>query len=200
MIFSVWYTKGWFTLWTMKSDHGRWCLSMVRVHGTTSMVQLHKKLVLRAMGPSLGVNQMWTKKKDHGAKSGGGDFFNICTKKGSFQKSKLWPFFNRLVFTSFFGFGYIHFEFQQSWLQWRRALGGCGDSSWNPMLLGLQVVVYLLLRVMIVQVGCIMYLPPNQPPKHTKEPNHTYIGNRDDKNQKSNPKSKNFHLLYMNFV
>jgi hypothetical protein len=31
------------------------------------------------MGPSLGVNQMWTKRKDHGAKSGGGDFVNICT-------------------------------------------------------------------------------------------------------------------------
>jgi hypothetical protein len=45
------------------------------------MVRLNKKLVLRAMGPSLGVNQMWTKRKDHGAKTGGGVFFNIFTKR-----------------------------------------------------------------------------------------------------------------------
>ena len=48
-----------------------------------------KKLVLRAMGPSLGVNQMWTKRKDLGAKSKGVDLFNICTKKCRFQKTSI---------------------------------------------------------------------------------------------------------------
>ena len=62
---------GWFTLWTMKSDHGRWPLSMVR---------LHEKLVLRALDPSIGVNQIWTKKNDHAPKSEGADFFNTCPK------------------------------------------------------------------------------------------------------------------------
>ena len=33
------------------------------------------------MGPSLGVNRMWTMKNDHAPKNGGADFFNICPKK-----------------------------------------------------------------------------------------------------------------------
>ena len=78
--------KGQFTLRTMKLDHGRWLLSMVRVNGPTSMVQLHKRLVLRALGPSLGVNQMWTKKSDHAPKSEGADFFNTCPKKGYLEE------------------------------------------------------------------------------------------------------------------
>ena len=65
----------------MKSDHGRWPLSMVRVHGLISMVRLHKKLVLRALGPSLGMNQMWTKKNDHAPKNDGADFFDTCPKR-----------------------------------------------------------------------------------------------------------------------
>ena len=48
--------EGWFTLWTMKLDHGRGPFSMVQVHGPTFMVRLLKKTVLKALGPSLGVN------------------------------------------------------------------------------------------------------------------------------------------------
>jgi len=40
------------------------------------------------MGPSLGVNRMWTMKNDHAPKNGGADFFNI--KKGAvFGKSQV---------------------------------------------------------------------------------------------------------------
>ena len=59
---------------------------MVRVHGMTSMVRHHKKTVLRAIGPLAGVSQMWTKRKDHGAKSGGGEFSNISTKRAVFKR------------------------------------------------------------------------------------------------------------------
>ena len=40
------------------------------------------------MGLSLGVNWMWTKRKDHGATGGGVDFFNICTQKDNFLFKK----------------------------------------------------------------------------------------------------------------
>ena len=83
---------GRFTLWTIKSDHGRWTLSMVWVHGPTSMVWHHKKLVLRALGPSLGVNQMWTKKNDRAPKSEGVDFFNTYPKRTNLKKNQVWPF------------------------------------------------------------------------------------------------------------
>ena len=61
---------------------------MVRVHGPTSMVRLHKILVLRALGPSLGVNRMWTKKSDHAPKSEGVDYFNTCPKKATVEGEK----------------------------------------------------------------------------------------------------------------
>ena len=44
-------SKGRFTLWTMKSDHGRWPFSMVRVHGPTSKVRLLKKNSFESLGP-----------------------------------------------------------------------------------------------------------------------------------------------------
>jgi hypothetical protein len=50
------------------------------------MVQLLKKSVLRALVPSQVVNRMWTKTKDHGPKSEGVEFFDICTKNGKFFK------------------------------------------------------------------------------------------------------------------
>ena len=43
----------------MKLDHGRWPFSMVRVL---------EIIVLKALGPSLGVNRMWIKKNDHAPK------------------------------------------------------------------------------------------------------------------------------------
>ena len=44
-------TKGRFTLWTMKSDHGRGSISIVRVHGPISMVRLLKKKFFESLGP-----------------------------------------------------------------------------------------------------------------------------------------------------
>jgi hypothetical protein len=97
-------SKGRFTLRTMKLDHGRWTLSMVRVHGLTSMVRLHKKLVLRVLGPSLGVNRMWTKKSDHAPKIEGAHFFNTCPKRAILKKIRVWPFSCLLL-----GFNCLHF-------------------------------------------------------------------------------------------
>ena len=85
-------------------DHGRGPFSMVRVHGTTSMVRLLKKIVLKALGPSLGVNRMWTKKNDHAPKSAWADFFNTCTKRIFLEKNQVWPFSCLLL-----DFTYLHF-------------------------------------------------------------------------------------------
>jgi hypothetical protein len=41
--------KGGFTPWTMKSDHGRWPFSMVRLDGPTFMVGFHKKINLQSL-------------------------------------------------------------------------------------------------------------------------------------------------------
>ena len=51
------------------------------------MVRLLKNLVLKALGPSLGVNQTWTKKNDHAPKSERVDCFSTCSK-GQFWKEK----------------------------------------------------------------------------------------------------------------
>ena len=51
------------------------------------MVQLLKKLVLIVLGPSLGVNIMWTKKNDHVPKSECADFFIYMPKKDGFEKN-----------------------------------------------------------------------------------------------------------------
>ena len=59
---------------------------MVQVHRPTSMVRLIKILVLKALGLSLGVNQMWTKKNDHSPKSECADFFNTCPKMAVLKK------------------------------------------------------------------------------------------------------------------
>ena len=53
----------------MKSDHEKGPFSMVQFHGPTSMIRLLKKVVLKALDPSIGVNQMWTKKNDHASES-----------------------------------------------------------------------------------------------------------------------------------
>jgi hypothetical protein len=47
------------------------------LRGTTSMVRVTKIFFSWFMGPSLGVNRMWTMKNDHAPKSGGVNFFNI---------------------------------------------------------------------------------------------------------------------------
>jgi hypothetical protein len=52
------------------------------------MVRLLEKIVLKALGPSLGVNQMWTKKNDHAPKSEGVDLLNTCPKRAVLKKKK----------------------------------------------------------------------------------------------------------------
>jgi hypothetical protein len=69
---------------------------MVQVHGPTSMVQLLRKIVLKALAPSLGVNQMWTKKNDRAPKSECVDFFNTCPKRAILKEFK---FDHSLVFS-----------------------------------------------------------------------------------------------------
>jgi hypothetical protein len=53
------------------------------------MVRLHKKLVLRALGPSLDVNQMWTKNNDHAPQNEGIDFFYASPKKAILRKNQV---------------------------------------------------------------------------------------------------------------
>jgi hypothetical protein len=70
------------------------------------MVRLLKKIVLKALGSSLGVNQLWTKKNDHAPKNDCGDlFFIYMPEKGIFEKRiklshSLIFFWALLVFTS----------------------------------------------------------------------------------------------------
>ena len=45
------HTKGWFTPWTIKLDHGRWPFSMVWFDGLTSMVWFLTKINYKAFGP-----------------------------------------------------------------------------------------------------------------------------------------------------
>ena len=71
----------------MKSNHGKWPFSTVRVHGPTSMVRLLKKLVLKSLGPSLGANQMWTKKNYHAPRKWMCWFFIIHAQKRQFWKN-----------------------------------------------------------------------------------------------------------------
>ena len=53
----------------------------------------------KCLGPSLGVNRMWTKKNDHAPKNECADFLNICPKKENLKRknSSLIIFFS-LVF------------------------------------------------------------------------------------------------------
>ena len=63
-------------------------------------VRLLKILVLKASGPSLGVNQMWTKKNDHTPKNKCADFLNECPKRAfSKQKIKIKKIVHSLVFS-----------------------------------------------------------------------------------------------------
>ena len=65
------------------------------------MVQLLKKLVLRALGSSLGINRMWAKKNDHALKSEGVDFFNTCSKRVVLKSLTILFSWASLVFPSY---------------------------------------------------------------------------------------------------
>ena len=45
------------------------------------------KKKMKVLGPSLRVNQMWTKKTDHAPKTECIDFLNACPKEGHFEKN-----------------------------------------------------------------------------------------------------------------
>ena len=62
------------------------------------MVRLLKKIVLEVLGPSLGVNRMWTKKNDHASKNECVDFFQYMSKKDIFKEiSSLLIFLSSLM-------------------------------------------------------------------------------------------------------
>jgi hypothetical protein len=63
------------------------CQWFERVHGPTFMVQLLNNLVLKALGLSLGVNRMWTKKNDHAPQKVKVLIFLIRAQKGQFDHS-----------------------------------------------------------------------------------------------------------------
>jgi hypothetical protein len=70
----------------MDHEVGSWkrAFSVVRVHGPTSY-----EISFEALGLSLGVNQMWTKKNSHAPKNECVDFKYIyMPKKGIFEKKK----------------------------------------------------------------------------------------------------------------
>jgi hypothetical protein len=51
-----------------------------------------KKIFTKPLGPSLGVNRMWTKRNDHAARSGCDDFFYASPKRAFMGKIKVSPF------------------------------------------------------------------------------------------------------------
>ena len=83
----AWHSKGRFT-------H----ISMPLVHGLISL----KKSILKALGPSLGVNWMWTKRYDHALISEGADFYFLIYAKKRAVKNKL-KSFSLNIFLAFFG-------------------------------------------------------------------------------------------------
>ena len=80
-------------VYTTDHEVGPW--KMAFVNGLSSWSEFIK-IVLRALGPSLGVNRMWTKKSDHAPKNEGDDVFNTCPKRAILEKIK---FAHSLVFS-----------------------------------------------------------------------------------------------------
>ena len=74
-------------VYTMDREVGPW--EMAIVHGPTSMLRFLKTSIYKVVGllTTVGVNQTWTKRIDHGLKSDCVDFW-ICVQKGQF-----WIFF-----------------------------------------------------------------------------------------------------------
>ena len=79
-------------IYVMDHEVGPW--KMAFFHGPTSIVQFLKKIkVTKPLGPSLGVNQMWTKRNGHAPKSECAIFLIICPKRVSkFDNFQVWPF------------------------------------------------------------------------------------------------------------
>ena len=92
----------WEPVYTTDHEVGPWKMAFVKWF--EFMARLHQNLVLRALGPSLGVNRMWIKKSDHAPKYEGVNFFNTCPKRAIFEKNQVWLFSCLLL-----GFICLHF-------------------------------------------------------------------------------------------
>ena len=88
----VCYTQAWEIglVYTMDHEAGPWKRAFF--NGLSSWSDFLKKLVLKALGPSLGVNRMWTKKNDH------------APKRTFLKKIQICPFSCLLL-----GFNCLHF-------------------------------------------------------------------------------------------
>ena len=86
--------------WTMEDGLFQWSSLMVNLLCSDFL----KNQFTKPLSPSLGVNQMWTKKNDHAPKSEGVDFFNTCPKRAVLKKIQVWPFS-----CLFLGFTCLHF-------------------------------------------------------------------------------------------
>ena len=87
--------------------------SMVQGHGPTSMVWLLKHLVLKALGPSLGVNKCGPRRMTMHQKVNVLVFLNTCPQRAVLKKNQVWPFSCLLL-----GFTCFHFLLNMSrmWL------------------------------------------------------------------------------------
>ena len=73
-------SQGHCTPWTMKSNHGRWPLSMVQL---PYFGYFKNKQIYNPLGPQLGVNRMWTKRNDHPPNNECAEFYKNVEKKSS---------------------------------------------------------------------------------------------------------------------
>ena len=114
-------TSGWFSLFvegrfpprTMKSVHGRWPSSMVRHDGPTygPISFLFLNQFTKPLGPSLGVNRMWTKRNDHAPKNECASFLLKYMSKRVALKRKEKKRKENLTFTILLSFLVIIFSF-----------------------------------------------------------------------------------------
>ena len=92
-------SKGQFTPWTMKSDHGRWPFSMVRLGGPISMVRFLKKSIYKAFGSLTRCKPNVDQEVWPCTKSDCVDFFLYMPQNNCFEKnSSLTILLSSLVF------------------------------------------------------------------------------------------------------
>ena len=75
------HTDVYMPVYTMDHEVGPW--KMAFSHGSISL----KLQFTKPWGPSLGVNQMWTKRNDHVAKVNVMIFFNMCSKRAILKEN-----------------------------------------------------------------------------------------------------------------
>ena len=80
--------EGRFTPWTWSRTMEDGLLPWSNFHGPISQ----KNNLQSLLGPSLGVNWVWTKRNDHAPKNECAHYFNICLKMTVMKKNQVWPF------------------------------------------------------------------------------------------------------------